>query len=216
MTDSYSESIRSLEKEQEPTLGPSAPSAASLTSATPRQTRRPLRRFGVTVAALVAVVIAIWGANDWFVGRPVRTVLTRDSRNAGFSMRARWQYYVAPSTLVLDLTRADAVSAADLLRGTFWAAETLYHAGRHFDRVVLARRGTAVFLMNGEDFEALGTRVAVGENPVYLMRTFPERLRRPDGSAAFGTWTGGWLGVLGKQMEDVNEAAREWADGHRP
>ncbi len=122
---------------------------------------------------------------------------------------------VQPSTLVLDLTRADAVSPADLIRGTFWAAETLYQAGRRFDHVVLARRGTQVFLMSGQDFATLGANVAGGENPVYLVRTFPQALRRPDGSAAFGSWTGGLLGVLSREMEDVTDAAREWVNGGR-
>lgn len=48
------------------------------------------------------------------------------------------------------------------------------------------------------------------QNPVYTMRTFPENLYRPDGTAAFGTWTGGLFGVLGKQMEDFIEFHKQW------
>ena len=33
------------------------------------------------------------------------------------------------------------------------------------------------------------------------------------GSPAFGRWEGGWLGVLGKQISDANEAAQRWATG---
>ena len=42
------------------------------------------------------------------------------------------------------------------------------------------------------------------------MRTFPENVYRPDGARAFDSWTGGVLGVLGKQMEDFNEFHKQW------
>jgi len=42
------------------------------------------------------------------------------------------------------------------------------------------------------------------------MRTFPENLLKPDGSRAYQTWTGGLLGVVGKQVEDFNDFHRQW------
>ena len=42
------------------------------------------------------------------------------------------------------------------------------------------------------------------------MRTLPENVFKMDGTAAFGTWTGGWLGVVGKQMEDFSEFHKQW------
>lgn len=42
------------------------------------------------------------------------------------------------------------------------------------------------------------------------MRNFPENLYRPDGQRAFGSWTGGLLGVVGKQMEDFREFHKQW------
>ncbi len=42
------------------------------------------------------------------------------------------------------------------------------------------------------------------------MRTFPENLLRPDGSHAYPTWTGGLIGVAGKQVEDFNDFHRQW------
>ena len=43
----------------------------------------------------------------------------------------------------------------------------------------------------------------------------PEQLYLPDGTAAFGSWTGGWLGVLGRQIEDVNTFGQAWMSGER-
>jgi hypothetical protein len=45
---------------------------------------------------------------------------------------------------------------------------------------------------------------------MYTLRTLPENLNRPDGEQAFGTWTGGMLGVLGHQMEDFAEWHSAW------
>jgi len=48
------------------------------------------------------------------------------------------------------------------------------------------------------------------ENPVYLLRTFPERLKTPKVTAAFDVWIGGALGVLNAQMDDMNRLAETW------
>ena len=48
------------------------------------------------------------------------------------------------------------------------------------------------------------------QNPVYTMRTFPENVYGVDGTQAFGSWTGGLLGVLGKQMGDFSELHKQW------
>jgi len=48
------------------------------------------------------------------------------------------------------------------------------------------------------------------QNPVYTIRTFPENLINLDGSMAYPEWTGGWLRVTGKQMEDFNNFHKKW------
>ena len=49
--------------------------------------------------------------------------------------------------------------------------------------------------------------MTVTREKLYLIRTLPKKLFNPDGTAAFGRWEGGLLGVLSKQMEDVSAAA---------
>ena len=48
------------------------------------------------------------------------------------------------------------------------------------------------------------------QNPIYTVRTFPENLFLTDGTNAYGQWTGGMLGVLGKQMEDFADFNKKW------
>jgi hypothetical protein len=45
---------------------------------------------------------------------------------------------------------------------------------------------------------------------VYTLRTLPEKLRRPDGSPAYRAWTGGLLGVMARQMQDLTGFCRAW------
>jgi hypothetical protein len=164
--------------------------------------------------AMVAVVFAgVWTLNSLLVGQPVQKKLNSDPRNQGYALRAHFGHYINPSTLVLDLREAERVAPVDLFRALFQSAEAFHESGRKFDKVLLARGGTPVFLITGNEFAALGAEYSAGQNPVYLIRTLPEKLYRPSGEAAFGRWEGGWLGVLTKQMEDANNAAQQWASG---
>jgi hypothetical protein len=179
--------------------------------AAPLSNPPPSRRWRGPVVAVLAIVAFVFAGNYLMVGRPVATALSADSRNAGFTLRARYAYFLDPRTLVLNLSAADAAAPIDLYRGVFQSAQALSKSGREFDKVILARNGTPRFQLEGSTFLELGREFGAGQNPVYLIRTFPEKLHKPDGTPAFGTWTGGLLGVLGRQMEDVNEAARQWA-----
>lgn len=163
------------------------------------------------IVLLLGAGILIWTLNYIFVQRSVSEALNSDTRNAGYSISAHYRFYLDPSTLVLDLRDVSAAAPLDLFRGLFQSSAAFASAGRGFDRVILARAGADVFIMTGEDFRKLGIEFAGGQNPVFLLRTLPEKLYNPTGEAAFGRWEGGMLGVLGKQMEDATEAGRKWA-----
>jgi len=163
-----------------------------------------------TKTAIVAVLLALLAFNAT-VAVPVALELGEDERNEGFTLVAYRSLGVHPREITIDLFSADRAAPVDLYRGLFQASAAL--EGRRFDRVTLARQGSAVFVMDGADFALLGESFTAGENPIYLIRTLPEKLYLPDGTPAYGTWTGGFLGVLGAQMRDVNDAAQTWAGG---
>jgi hypothetical protein len=171
------------------------------------------RRRWLLLAMPMVALLVVWSLNYLQVGRPVKNTLNGDSRNSGYSLSAHYGYYIDPSTLILDLREVESAAPVDLFRALFQSAEALHDAGRTFDKVVLARSGTSVFIMKGDEFSTIGAEFGGGQNPVYLIRTLPERLFRPNGEAAFARWEGGLLGVLGEQMEDANEAAQQWAAG---
>ena len=166
----------------------------------------------LAVAAPVLLAGGAYATNYVVVGAPARDALAEDGRNDGLRLHVRWKQFVRPGTLVVDLREVDpsAVAPIDLYRALFQVAASLYENDREFDRVELARRGELIFIMDGVDFAGIGAGYSAGENPVYMIRTLPEKLYLPSGEPAFGTWTGGWLGVLSEQMQDVSDAALMW------
>lgn len=162
-------------------------------------------RLAAGVGAVVAAV-SVW--NYVSVTYPVAYRLSEDPRNTKVSLWAYHRYGLVPSVLVIDLRRVDdQAAAADVLRALFQSAEGLKDA--KFERVVLAYRGSAKLIMDGDYFQRVGQEFMT-QNPIYTMRTLPQNIHKLDGSAAYGTWTGGLLGVLGKQMEDLGKFSDDW------
>lgn len=142
------------------------------------------------------------------VQRFVWQATAEDSRNEGINVAAYYRYGVLPTELVVDLWSVSAdKSMADVSRVLLTIAREF--KDREFDRVLLAWRGDARFAMQGTYFAKLGREFGT-QNPVYTLRTMPENMLLLDGRPAFDTWTGGLLGVVGKQMEDLKDLHLRW------
>lgn len=166
---------------------------------------RPLA-YLLSTSLVGALALGIW--NYVALQRDAWAVLKGDPRNAGIELFAHYQWFVNPSTVVFDLRHVPGdKSALDVSRTLLQFAER--KKGDRVELVILAYKGQPRFLLKGEYFNTLGVEYEV-QNPVYTLRTLPENVYNLDGSAAFGTWTGGMLGVLGKQMEDLTEFHARW------
>ena len=161
--------------------------------------------FAIIFASVTAYNLTVWA--------PVAMTLGRDDRNAVASIHVYRSWLIHPRDITVDLVAADGAATIDLTRALFQTAEAL--KDREFGRIILARQGKPMFMMEGAAFTQLGQEYSAGQNPVYLIRTLPEQLYLPDGTAAYGAWTGGWLGVLSRQLEDVNAFGRAWMTGER-
>ncbi len=160
------------------------------------------------VALLVTVILGIAGGNFFLLQRLAQIVLDSDPRNEGISVFAHYEYFVNPSVMVVDLRKVSGNnSSADITRVLLQFAQA--QKSKSYSQVKLAYHGNPKFILKGDYFQTLGIEFG-HQNPVYTMRTLPENVYKMDGTAAFGTWTGGVLGVLGKQMEDFNEFHRQW------
>lgn len=161
-----------------------------------------------TIGVLAAVLTTIFGVNHFTLQGPMSDVLEADPRNKGIAVTVHFGNYIIPSELIFDLTdTSDFNSPADVSRVFLQYAEAL--KAKEFQWVILAYRGTRKFKLDGSYFRTLGEEYET-QNPAYTIRTFPENVYELDNTAAFGTWTGGLLGVLGKQMEDFNEFHKRW------
>ena len=159
-------------------------------------------------AAISAIVVTLFFWNFASVSYPVIVHLSKDSRNSKITLWAYHRYGFVSGALVIDLRSIeDKASAVDVLRVLFQSAERLKDV--KFDQVVLAHKGSAKLMMNGEHFQKIGQEFS-SQNPIYTMRTLPENIYKLDGTAAYGTWTGGLLGVVGKQMEDLRQFSQDW------
>jgi hypothetical protein len=135
-------------------------------------------------------------------------VLEHDPRNKGVEVNVHYKTYINPSVLVYDLRGiAGTNSKLDVMRVLLQFAEQI--KDKKFDKVELAFKGEIKFLLDGDYFQTLGREYNF-QNPVYTMNHLPENVRRPDGTDAFSTWTGGWLGVTTQQMQDFNDFHDRW------
>ncbi len=162
-----------------------------------------------SIAALIFL-----GVYNGLVTGPVASALSKDARNEGLTLVGYRALGLHPTEITLDLWSLENKAPLDMFRALFQAAGAL--RGSHFSRVNLARSGHVVFVLSGDDFTEIGQAYEAGENPVYLTRTLPEKLRTKDGVPAFETWTGGILGVLTQQLQDSNAFAQAWVDGAPP
>jgi len=163
--------------------------------------RKPLLWAGIVLAAVVAS-IGIWNGTVYF---PVSNALSGESGSSTIAYR-RW--LVSPDEIVFDIRSVDpSASMAEMDRRLFKAAEAL--KDRSYSKVVLTYRGTGKFLLEGGQFKTIGEEREF-QNPIYTIRTLQEHVANMDGSPAFETWTGGWLGVMGQQMNDHNEMHARW------
>ncbi|MGE0489769.1 MAG: hypothetical protein AB7S38_11230 [Vulcanimicrobiota bacterium] len=155
---------------------------------------------------LLAAILLTGCADDY--SKKLATELADDLRNAGIevSLRAKGEM------LVVDLLSVSGErSPADVTRVLFTAAALVVKEHPEpYQEVVLEYRKGACFKLSGQDFYQLGKDFEAGENPVYLIRTLPEKLKTPTGKPAYEKWEGGWLGVSTRQMEDFNDFHKKW------
>ena len=153
----------------------------------------------------IIAVLVIVGLNIYRVNAPLQRVM----RNVpDQTVIAYYRYGFVPDSIVYDLRDiGGSASAASVMGEFFYFAEAM--KDRSFNNVRIAFRGKTKFVLGGDDFKEIGENWS-WQNPVYVTRTFPEKLMTPAGEKAYDTWTGGLLDGAGRQMQDVNDFARKW------
>lgn len=159
----------------------------------------------LSIFALVLVCAGGFYLYARTVSAPVAKALADET---GADTRVYRRNWISSDEIVFDIRSVEGgISMADMTRRLLKAAEAL--KGSDFTRVYLAYRGEERFVLEGSYFKRLGEERGY-QNPIYTIRTLPENVSNLDGSPAFGRWSGGWLGVMGRQLEDSNEFHRRW------
>jgi len=158
-------------------------------------------KFGYGLAVVAALLLVY---NAW-VFVPVMSALKGESDVKVWIYR---NCLLDPSTIVFDLKRVSPhASMADVDRNLFSAAEAL--KDRHYKTVILAYKGSGRFKLDGDRFQIIGQERDF-QNPIYVVRTLTHDISSMDGTEAFPIYTGGWLGVMTKEMEQHNELHMLW------
>ncbi len=166
------------------------------------------KRMLLAVASTLLLSFGSIAALNQLLQSEVNSALDEDSRNDGIEVDVHYANYVDTDTLVYSIAAVDADTAPiDVFRAFLQSAEALKDS--RYDTVELAYQGEVRFLLDGRYFQEMGEDFE-HQNPVYTLRTFPEKLETPSGLSAYGEWTGGMLGVLNKQMNDFNDAMKAW------
>lgn len=100
-------------------------------------------------------------------------------------------------------------SGADVFRVFWHLSHQLHASGAGQTEVELASFGQVRFIVPPDVVDRYGAEYP-DQNPVYLIRTFPQYVLTPSGEDAFETWEGGWIAVTQRQMEDFNDLMRTW------
>lgn len=160
------------------------------------------------ILAILLIIMVIYLVNYLALQRHMNTVLKEDPRNKGVDVWVHYKWFINPTEIKYDLRSiSDENSALDVNRVMLQFSEKI--KDKEFRKVYISHKGEDKFYFKGDFFQNLGKEYGL-QNPVYTLRTMPENVYLLNGEHAYGVWDGGWLGVMNKQMEDLNTFAKDW------
>lgn len=140
--------------------------------------------------------------------KKVTDIIDSDYRNEGVSVFFHFEWLVNPSVIVFDIREVKSdKSPMDVSRVLLQLSEAL--KDNNYKKVILSFKGRPKFMLEGDFLKKTGMEYGI-QNPAYTLRSLPQNVYNLDGTQAFPTWTGGLIGVLGKQMEDLTEFHKQW------
>lgn len=167
-----------------------------------------LRKLFAIFIFVLLMLIAIFIINYVSLQRHMQKVISDDPRNSGIKVWVHYKWFINPTELKYDLRSiSNDKSALDVNRVMFQFSEKI--KDKNFSKVYLSYKGEDKFYFTGNYFQKLGQEYEF-QNPIYTLRTMPENVYSLNGDRKYGVWEGGFLGVINKQMEDLNTFSKEW------
>lgn len=167
-----------------------------------------MKKLIISLLIIISLMASVFGVNYFSLSKEMNDVINADYRNKSVDVSVHYENYINPNVLVFDIKKIGyTTSSADVFR-VFWTFSSKMKK-KKIDKVILSSKGKPKFYIKGDYYKQLGNKHNI-ENPIFIIRTFPENVYKNNGTKAFGTWTGGWLAVANKQMEEFNELMKIW------
>lgn len=166
------------------------------------------KKWAIAIGVLLLPLIFTWvSPRNWHLASKLEQCPSKQ----GIDARA---YYVwmSPDSIVLDLgsNHSSGVRRIDVLHLLLQFLSEIEYSGVR--RVFLASEGNRIYFVEVSECEDL-VESYDGGGRLWALNNCPSRVRNLDGSPAFESWSGGWLGVLKEQSEDIVTLADRWLGG---
>lgn len=157
---------------------------------------------------VIVVILLILALNYIMLQRHMNDVLSKDSRNEGVKVWVHYKWLVNPTEIEYSIRKiSNTNSNLDTMRVMLQFAEKVQD--QNFNKVYLSYKSNDKFYFKGDYFKTIGEEYEF-QNPMYTLRMMPENVYQLDGELKYGSWEGGWLGVMGKQMDDLKDFNEQW------
>jgi DNA-directed RNA polymerase subunit RPC12/RpoP len=173
---------------------------------TPAAAPRRFPKKSSAAVLLCLIVLYSWGRNQG-----LRAELKRCESYGIVDVSVYYRGYLSTRDIVFDFqTGAAKGRRIDPVHLLMQFASRLNLAGT--DNVYLARDGDERFRVASRSLDPLASSYENGGR-IWAFNNLPAAVRRIDGSQAYGEWTGGWLGVMKGQVEDLGSFLEQWLGG---
>jgi hypothetical protein len=167
-----------------------------------------IRKLLIFTIVVVSVVSVVFSWNYISLQKNISEIVESDPRNRGVSVVSHFNWYINPNVIVFDIRGISPnKSRIDVSRFLLQFSEKL--KDNEYERIILSFKGESKFMLKGDFFKEIGLKHGI-QNPIYTLRTLPQHVYNIDGTNAFVTRTGRWMGVLGQQMDDLNAFHSQW------
>jgi hypothetical protein len=155
-------------------------------------------------AIFIAMICMLFTACGGQLEAEKKLVLANDSRNANVD----FNLFKSGNNLRYCVNNLSGEgSAMDVFRVLLQTADLLKE--NSYEKVELCFRNKTKFFLGGDEFKVIGEEFGE-QNPMYTIRTFPEKITLLDGSNAYEMHKGGVLYLMGVQMADFQDMNGKW------
>lgn len=175
-------------------------------SPVPRRKRSRILTLGAVLGVFVVGLFVYWATRH----NDLESCLEGCESKGGIDVRVDYGSLFSREEIVFDLR--DTGSQVRRIDPLHLLMQFAHNArDKEFKYVILSRNGKKLFLIEQRDLLELSDSYSNGGR-IWAFNHFPERVLSMDGRHPYGSWTGGWLGVLKRQTEDLNAFLTAWLE----